>query len=42
MDDFFLNRVLFERLRDRQKEQAHTEIAFLKEILSCAMNLLIL
>jgi hypothetical protein len=30
MDDLFLNRVLFERLRDRWKEQAHTEIVSLK------------
>jgi hypothetical protein len=31
MDDLFLNRMLFERLRDRWKEQAHTESVFLKE-----------
>ena len=28
---FFLNRMLFERLRDRWKEQAHSEIVSLKE-----------
>jgi hypothetical protein len=33
MDDLFLNRMLFEWLRDRQKEQAHAEIVSLKEIL---------
>jgi hypothetical protein len=31
MDDLFLNRMLFERLRDRWREQAHAEILFLKE-----------
>jgi hypothetical protein len=31
MDDLFLNRMLFEWLRDRWKEQAHTETASLKE-----------
>ena len=41
MDDLFLKRVLFEWLRDRQKEQAHTEIASLKEITDCTENLLI-
>jgi len=30
MDDLFLKRVLFEWLRDREKEQAHAEIASLK------------
>jgi len=40
MDDLFLKRVLFEWLRDRQKEQAHTEIASLKEIEDCMANLL--
>jgi len=33
MDGLFLNRVLFERFRDRQKEQTHAEIPSLKEIL---------
>ncbi len=28
---FFLNRMLFERLRDRRKEQAHSEIVSLKK-----------
>jgi hypothetical protein len=31
MDDLFLNRMLFEWLRDRQKKQAHIEIVSLKE-----------
>jgi len=31
MDNFFLNRMLFERLRDRWKEQTHSEIVSLKE-----------
>jgi len=31
MDDFLLNRMLSERLRDRLKKQAHIEIVFLKE-----------
>jgi len=31
MDDFFLNRMLFEWLRDRLKKQAHTEIISLEE-----------
>jgi len=30
MDDLFLKRVLFEWLRDREKEQANAEIASLK------------
>ena len=38
---FFLNRVLFEWLRDRYKEQAHSKISFLKEIEDYAVNLLI-
>jgi hypothetical protein len=33
--------VLFEWLRDRQKEQAHAEIDSLKEITDCAVNSLI-
>jgi len=33
MDGLFLNRVLFERFRDRQKEQTHAKIPSLKEIL---------
>jgi hypothetical protein len=37
---FFLKRVLFEWLRDRWKEQAHTEVASLKEITNRAVNLL--
>jgi hypothetical protein len=37
MDNFFLNRMLFERLRDRWKEQAQFEIISLKE--SKMMNL---
>ena len=41
MDDLFLKRVLFEWLRDRQKEQAHAEIASLKEIADFTLNLLI-
>jgi len=41
MDDFLLNRMLSERLRDRLKKQAHTEIVSLKECLSNADNLLI-
>ena len=41
MDDLFLKRVLFEWLRDRWKEQAHAEIASLKEIKDCMANLLI-
>jgi hypothetical protein len=35
MDDLFLKRALFERLRDRSKEQTHTEIISLKEIADC-------
>jgi hypothetical protein len=31
MDDLFLNRMLFEWLRDRWKEQANAEIVSLKE-----------
>jgi len=31
MDGLFLNRVLFERFRDRQKEQMHAEIPSLKD-----------
>jgi hypothetical protein len=31
MDDFFLNRMLFEWLRDREIEQAHTERIYSKE-----------
>jgi uncharacterized membrane protein YdjX (TVP38/TMEM64 family) len=38
---FFLKRVLFEWLRDRLKEQAYAEIAFLKEVEDCLANLLI-
>jgi len=41
MDDLFLKRVLFEWLRDREKEQAHAEIASLKQITDCVTNLLI-
>jgi hypothetical protein len=41
MDDLFLKRVLFEWHRDRYKEQAHAEIASLKEIEDCRANLLI-
>ena len=41
MDNLFLNRVLFEWLRDRWKEQAHAEITSLKEIEDFAGNLLI-
>ena len=41
MDDLFLKRVLFEWLRDRWKEQAQDEIAYLKEIKDCMANLLI-
>jgi hypothetical protein len=39
MDDLFLKRVLFEWLRDRWKEQAQDEIAYLKEIKDCMTNL---
>jgi hypothetical protein len=31
MDDLFLNRMLFERLRDRYQEQAHAEIVSFKK-----------
>jgi hypothetical protein len=41
MDDLFFNRMLFEWLRDRQKEQAHADIASSKEIEDCMANLLI-
>jgi hypothetical protein len=41
MDGLFLKRVLFEWLRDRYKEQAHADIASLKEIKDCMENLLI-
>jgi hypothetical protein len=32
MNDFLLNRMLFERLRDRWKEQVYPEIVSLKEL----------
>ena len=41
MDDLFLNRVLFEWFRDREKEQTHAEITSLKEIADRTVNLLI-
>jgi len=41
MDDLFLKWVLFEWYRDRLKEQAHAEIASLKEIKDCMASLLI-
>jgi hypothetical protein len=41
MGNFLLNRMLSERLRDRQKKQAHTEIISLKKFLNNAKNLLI-
>jgi len=41
MDDLFLNRMLFEWLRDLYKEQAHTDIGSLKEFENNAENLLI-
>jgi hypothetical protein len=41
MDDLFLKRVLFEWLRDRYKEQAHSEIISLKDMADRVANLLI-
>ena len=40
MDDLLLKRVLFEWLRDRQKEQAHAEIASLRKFEDDMANLL--
>jgi hypothetical protein len=32
MDDLFLKRVLFECIRDRQKEQTHSELVYYKPL----------
>jgi hypothetical protein len=41
MDDLFFKRVLFEWLRDRYKEQVHTDIGSLRGIEDRMVNLLI-
>jgi len=41
MDGLFLERVLFDWLGDRYKEQARTDIASLKELKDCMESLLI-
>jgi len=39
MDELFLNRMLFERFRDRQKEQAKTEIMPFKKMKKCSKSI---